>query len=191
MRIRMPMPMLMLMPLQLPIPLPLGWLCQGLGTRRIVSCRVLLYVAHEPRHHQMATVRAVPFHGSRGGVTVPAPLVGMTRQHRILRFGAFSLSLSVIHLLRPLMDTVRTADRSLEKQLRSAASSVSLNVAESRGRTGGDRLHFLRIALGSAEEVTGCLFVAQAWGYLSEEQTAECLDKLAHLSAVLGKLTRT
>jgi four helix bundle protein len=114
----------------------------------------------------------------------------MTREHTILRFGAFSLSIEVIRLLRPLMGTVRSRDRSLEKQLRSAASSVSLNVAESRGRTGGDRLHFLRIALGSAEEVTGCLFVAEAWGYLSSEQTADSLDKLAHLSAVLGKLTR-
>jgi four helix bundle protein len=88
------------------------------------------------------------------------------------------------------MGTVRTADRSLEKQLRTAASSVSLNVAESRGRTGRDRVHFLRIALGSAEEVTGCLLVAEAWGYLGSKQMADCLDKLAHLSAVLGKLTR-
>jgi len=114
----------------------------------------------------------------------------MTPQHRILRFGAFSLALEVIRALKPLMGALRSHDRSLEKQLRTAASSIALNVAESRGRTGRDRVHFLRIALGSAEETTACLHVADAWGYLAPEQTAACLDKLAHLCAVLGKLTR-
>lgn len=76
------------------------------------------------------------------------------------------------------------------KQLRTAASSISLNLAESRGRTGRDRVHFLRIALGSAEETVACLHVADAWGYLDSEQTQACHDKLAHLCAVPGKLTR-
>jgi four helix bundle protein len=88
------------------------------------------------------------------------------------------------------MVALQSNDRGLEKQVRAAASSVSLNTAESRGRTGKDRLHFLRIALGSAEETTGCLHVAEAWGYVTPEQTKPCMDKLAHLLAVLGKLTR-
>ena len=114
----------------------------------------------------------------------------MRQPPNILRFGAFSLSLEVIRLLRPLMNGIRSVDRGLEKQLREAASSVSLNTAESRGRTGKDRIHFLRIALGSAEEVAACLYVADAWGYLDEVQIRACLDKLEHLLAILGKLTR-
>ena len=115
---------------------------------------------------------------------------GMNNQPNLLRFGAFALSLDVIRCLRPLMAAIRSHDRSLEKQLREAASSVSLNTAESRGRNGKDRLHFLRIALGSAEETAACLHVADAWGYVKAEQTAACMDKLSHLLAVLGKLTR-
>ena len=116
--------------------------------------------------------------------------VFMSQTPNLLRFEAFSLSLSVIRLLHPLMGDIRSHDRGLEKQLREAASSVSLNTAESRGRTGKDRIHFLRIALGSAEETAACLHVADAWGYLDEEKTRACLAKLAHLLAVLGKLTR-
>ena len=114
----------------------------------------------------------------------------MNQKNNLLRFDAFSLSLDVIRLLRPLMTALRSHDRSLEKQLRDAASSVSLNVAESRGRNGKDKIHFLRIALGSAEESAASLYVAEAWGYLSAEQTQPSKDKLNHLLAVLGKLTR-
>jgi four helix bundle protein len=112
----------------------------------------------------------------------------MSNQPPLLRFEAFSLSLDVIRHLRGLMTAI--PDRSLEHQLRDAASSVSLNLAESRGRTGRDRLRFLRIALGSAEEVAGCLHVAAAWGYLEDEQTKPIFAKLDHLLAILGKLTR-
>ena len=88
------------------------------------------------------------------------------------------------------MAGIRSRDRGLEKQLREAASSVSLNTAESRGRAGKDRVHFLRIALGSAEETAACLYVADAWGYLEPHEIRACLDKLEHLLAILGKLTR-
>ena len=112
----------------------------------------------------------------------------MSNQPPLLRFHAFNLSLEVIGRLRPLMAGI--PDRSLEQQLREAASSVSLNLAESRGRTGRDRLRFLRIALGSAEENAGCLHVAGAWGHLGDEQTKAVFAKLDHLLAILGKLTR-
>ena len=114
----------------------------------------------------------------------------MSHTPNLLRFDAFSLSLDVIRSLRPLMGVLQRHDRGLEKQIRSAANSVSLNTAESRGRTGKDRLHFLRIALGSAEEVAASLYVAEAWGYVTPEQTEPCLAKLAHVLGILGKLTR-
>ena len=123
-----------------------------------------------------------------GGVTLPAPWVYMSNQPPLLRFDAFNLSLDVIRLLRPLMGSI--LDNSLEKQLRAAASSVSLNLAESRGRAGRDRVRFLRIALGSAEETAGCLHVAAAWGYVDEADTKSVFAKLDHLLAILGKLTR-
>ncbi len=114
----------------------------------------------------------------------------MNKRPHLLRFQAFSLSLDVISLLRPLVERVQRHDNSLAKQLRSAASSVSLNLAESRGRTGRDRVHFLRIALGSAEESAACLYVARRWGYVEESDFETCLANLEHLLAILGRLTR-
>ena len=130
--------------------------------------------------------------GSRGGVTSSAPLEGMNQNKKphLLRFHAFSLSLEVIGQLRGLVDVIRRHDAPLAKQLSRAASSVSLNLAESRGRRGGDRMHLLRIAKGSAEESAACLYVAQAWGYLDEAATKDALGQLDHLLGMLGSLTR-
>ena len=114
----------------------------------------------------------------------------MNHTDRLLRFDAFSLSLGIIRQLAGLLSVVKRCDSSLEKQLRNAASSVSLNLAESQGRAGKDRVHFQRIALGSAEETTACLYVAIAWGYLAEEQTRAVVADLIHLRGMLGKMTR-
>ena len=114
----------------------------------------------------------------------------MNHTDRLLRFDAFNLSLGIIQQLAGLLAAVKRRDGDLEKQLRRAASSVSLNLAESQGRAGKDRVHFQRIALGSAEEVTACLYVAIAWGYLAEEQMQAVVADLIHLRGMLGKMTR-
>ena len=114
----------------------------------------------------------------------------MNHTDNLLRFDAFNLSLRIIRQLAGVAGGLRRRDGGLEKQLRAAASSVSLNLAESRGRAGKDKLHFLRIALGSAEEVTACLYVAIAWGYLAEGETHELVADLVHLRGMLGKMTR-
>ena len=114
----------------------------------------------------------------------------MNHTDRLLRFDAFNLSLGMIRQLAGLLGAIRQRDGNLEKQLRAAATSVSLNIAESQGRAGKDRLHFLRIALGSAEETTACLYVASAWGYLTPEQTQAVVADLVHLRGMLGKMTR-
>ena len=114
----------------------------------------------------------------------------MNETPHILRFRAFSHSLDVISSLRPLVKRLKGHDSALVKQLRRAASSVSLNLGESRGRTGGDRLHLLRIAHGSAEEVMACLLVAQAWGYVAEKDVSDVIAQLDGLLAMLASLTR-
>ena len=114
----------------------------------------------------------------------------MTTQTNLHRFRAFSLSLNIIRALKPLWGKIRRFDASLAKQLRTAGSSVSLNLAESRGRVGKDRIHFFRIAAGSAEEVVGCLLVAEAWGHLSESDIAEVVEQVEHLLNMLRRLQR-
>ena len=106
-----------------------------------------------------------------------------------MRFKALSLALYVIKLLAKRLRSIRKHDGKLANQIRDAANSVILNLAEGNRRTGRDRLHLWNIAAGSADEVRVGLQAAVCWGYLSEKAVAEELERLDHLLAILWKLT--
>ena len=72
------------------------------------------------------------------------------------------------------------------RQLRRAASSVVLNLAEGSGSFGRVRTQRYRTALGSARETLSCLRVAEAFGYV--ETLPEGL--LAPINRVVGTLVR-
>jgi four helix bundle protein len=78
----------------------------------------------------------------------------------------------------------------LHDQVRSAASSIPLNLAEGSRRSGKDRLHFFRIAAGSAAELRAALRVAIAWGDLREDALADAFDLLDRVRAMLWGLSR-
>ncbi len=81
-------------------------------------------------------------------------------------------------------------DPSLAVQLRRAAASVSLNLAEGRRRTGKDRdSHLWRVAAGSANEVVAALRVAEAFGYLTDDAAAPSLALCDRVLAMLWRLT--
>ncbi len=101
-----------------------------------------------------------------------------------------TLSLDLIHLLRPVVATLRDRRASLADQLERAATSVSLNVAEAGGRAGRDRVRVLRIAVGEAREVKAALTVAGAWGYLDAATLAPALQVADRLGGVLFGLVR-
>jgi four helix bundle protein len=104
-------------------------------------------------------------------------------------FHAFDLSLSLITALVPLVARIEHHDRDLGRQLRKAASSVSLNLGEGRRRTGKDRLHMWRIADGSAEESRVCLHVAAAWGYIEQAEAQKALAIADQILAICWTLT--
>lgn len=57
----------------------------------------------------------------------------------------------------------------LTSQMKRAADSVSLNIAEgSTGQSNPEFNRFLGIALRSAIEVVGCIFLAKRRGYISD-----------------------
>jgi four helix bundle protein len=103
------------------------------------------------------------------------------------RFHAYGAALGVVRGLGPLVEALRKQDRDLADQLRRAASSVVLNLAEGAGRRGQDRLQCYRIAQGSALEVQAALDVARAWGSLESSTDVEVL--LDRLLAMLWRLT--
>lgn len=102
-------------------------------------------------------------------------------------FHVYGAALGLVSALRPVLGELAKADRSLADQLRRAASSVALNIAEGNRRTGRDRLHFLRIAAGSAAEVRAALEVAAAWGTIRAAPAAQA--ELDRVLAMLWRLT--
>ena len=79
-------------------------------------------------------------------------------------FIAYEVSLEVIKSLRPVVPLIERHDRDLADQLKRAASSVSLNLAEGQRLTKGNKPKHYAIAHGSANEVRAALQTALAWG---------------------------
>ena len=98
-----------------------------------------------------------------------------------MRLLAYDLALDIIRALREPFAIIRRQDAALAKQGRDAVNSVFLNTAEATGRSGGDRAHLFRIALGSLREVGAVLDIAAAHGWLAESPLARERDRLGGL----------
>jgi four helix bundle protein len=94
--------------------------------------------------------------------------------------------LDVLRMMRGVLGAIERRDADLGRQLRRAASSVVLNVAEGSGSFGRMRLARYRTALGSARETLACLRVAEAFGYV--EAMPDGL--LVRMNRVVGTLVR-
>lgn len=69
------------------------------------------------------------------------------------KFEAYQLSIDLMHVVLRILDSIPAGHASLRDQLRRAAFSIPLNIAEGTGKSGrSDRLRFYAIARGSAME---------------------------------------
>ena len=105
------------------------------------------------------------------------------------RFQALSVALELIGAVRPILSKVEKRDPGLAKQLRSALTSIPLNLSEGNRRLGKDRTHLWSIAAGSADEARTCLLIALAWEYVEQATLEEPLELLDRVLAMLWKLT--
>jgi four helix bundle protein len=94
--------------------------------------------------------------------------------------------LDVVRALRSRLEAIDKRDADLARQLRRAASSVVLNVAEGSGSFGRMRTARYRTALGSARETLACLRVAEAFGYVDAMPAAVT----QRMNRVVGTLVR-
>jgi four helix bundle protein len=94
--------------------------------------------------------------------------------------------LDVVRALRSPLEAIDKRDADLARQLRRAASSVVLNVAEGSGSFGRMRTARYRTALGSARETLACLRVAEAFGYV--DAMPETVTR--RMNRVVGTLVR-
>ena len=122
----------------------------------------------------------------------PAPKLGMTTETKrpgAHQFVALEVALQIVVALREAVGVVRRHDVDLAKQIVRSASSIAANVGEGRRRVGRDRLHFFRIAAGSAEETGVHLRVALAWGWLRADQVEPAFALIDRELALLWGLT--
>ena len=109
-------------------------------------------------------------------------------------FIALDVTYSLIQSLRPIVPVIQRADPALADQIRRAATSISLNLAEGQRSAKGNKQKHYAIAHGSANEVKSGLMTAQAWGWLdvsagAAADAAESLRVLDRLLALLWRLT--
>ena len=105
-------------------------------------------------------------------------------------FHALEVALEIVSALREVIAKLRQLDKDLADEVRRAAKSVALNVAEGSRRVGRDRPHSYSIAAGSADEVRTALRVAKAFGYLDDAEIARPLELIDRELAMLWRLVR-
>lgn len=80
----------------------------------------------------------------------------------------------------------------LTSQIKRAADSVSLNIAEgSTGQTNPEFNRFLSYALRSDIEVVGCIFIAQRRGYLQQEEFDKIYRMCEKILVMINALRNT
>jgi four helix bundle protein len=104
-------------------------------------------------------------------------------------FVALEVALEVIRSLRGVVALVRRHNAKLADQIVDAASSSAANLAEGNRRVGRDRLHFFRVAAGSADETRTHLRVALAWGWVADKEVENPLQLLDRELGLIWGLT--
>jgi four helix bundle protein len=107
-----------------------------------------------------------------------------------MAFVAIDVGMEMVRGLGAVVPRIEARDRSLADQVRRAASSVVLNIAEGAERRGKDRAHHFRIASGSAAELKVGLGIAEAWGYVPASALESTLARLQRLGGLIYGLQR-
>jgi four helix bundle protein len=107
------------------------------------------------------------------------------------RLDVYRCAIEFLTLCVPLLNGLPRGSSALADQLRRAAMSIPLNIAEAEGRTGGaDKARTYAIARGSAMECAAILDVYKALGIIEESSYLRGIELLCRVVAMLTKLCR-
>ena len=107
------------------------------------------------------------------------------------RLDVYRCAIDFVALAAQLSASIPRGQGALRDQLRRAALSVPLNIAEGAGRTSdADAARHYAIARGSAMECAAVLDVARALGSLEEGAHQRATELLARVVAMLTRLCR-
>ncbi|MBN1947921.1 MAG: four helix bundle protein [Bradymonadales bacterium] len=107
------------------------------------------------------------------------------------RLDVYRFSIDFLIFCLPLIDGFPRGMATLADQLRRAAVSIPLNIAEAAGRTGrADKARTYAIARGSAMECAAILDVYKTLGIIEDGIHKQGTELLARMVAMLTKLCR-
>ena len=102
----------------------------------------------------------------------------------------YEIAIAMVKSVCALSRKVQQFDPDLARQMRKAATSVPLNMAEGWHAVAGNRIVRFQTAMTESRETIACLDTSVAVGYLSDAEVAVDLDRLDHIVAVMWKLAR-
>lgn len=94
--------------------------------------------------------------------------------------------------LSGVIESFPSGQSDLFNQLRRAAYSIALNIAEGAGKTGAnDKKRFYSIARGSTLECAAVFDIIRVMNLASKNVTSQSLKQLEEIAAMLGALVTT
>ncbi len=101
---------------------------------------------------------------------------------------AHALAVEAAGAVLRLASTVPSTVKFLADQVRRAACSVPLNLAEGHGRFGRDRVYHYRVAYGSAKEAGSALEMLAAGGFVDADEAARAGELFDRVRAMTWRL---
>ena len=107
-----------------------------------------------------------------------------------MAFDTYDRSLDLLRALAPVTERIRAHDAGLADQLKRAAQSVLLNIAEANRRRGKDRANRFRCALGEAAEVSAAVEAAIVAEYVEAIDVVDVLALADRVRAMTFQLAK-
>ena len=107
------------------------------------------------------------------------------------RLDAYQRTIEFLAIILPAIDDFPRGHAAVRDQLRRAALSIALNIAEGVGRTTAtDAKRFYAIARGSAMECGAVLDVGRLLGIVKDDTARKAKEPLERIVSMLTKMAR-